>query len=73
MVLYESGAVSGVDVRGSVPGTRKIDLLRTGNLVSEGHVVLLSGSSAFGLDAVSGVVATNTCTWLNREQANKMT
>ena len=56
VVLCEDGAVGGVDVRGSAPGTRETDLLRPTNLVSEVPAVLLSGGSAFGLDAASGVV-----------------
>ena len=57
VVLTERGAVGGVDVRGSAPGTRETDLLRPGNLVEEVHAVLLTGGSAFGLDAASGVMA----------------
>ncbi len=56
VVLREAGAVVGVDVIGSAPGTRETDLLRPMNLVSEVHAVLLSGGSAFGLDAASGVM-----------------
>ena len=56
VVLCPSGAVGGVDVRGSAPGTRETDLLRPGNLVDEVHAVLLSGGSAYGLDAASGVM-----------------
>ena len=56
VVLCGAGAVGGVDVRGSAPGTRETDLLRPMNLVSEVHAVLLSGGSAFGLDAASGVM-----------------
>ena len=56
VVLCEDGAVGGVDVRGSAPGTRETDLLRPGNLVTEVNAILLSGGSAFGLDAASGVV-----------------
>lgn len=56
VVLCESGAVGGVDVRGSAPGTRETDLLRPTTLVSEVHAILLSGGSTFGLDAASGVV-----------------
>jgi L-aminopeptidase/D-esterase-like protein len=48
--------VGGVDVRGAAPGTRETDLLRPGNLVNEVHAILLSGGSAFGLDAASGVM-----------------
>ena len=56
VVLCESGAVGGCDVRGGAPGTRETDLLRPTALVSEVHAVLLSGGSAFGLDAASGVM-----------------
>ncbi len=50
------GAVGGVDVRGGAPGTRETDLLRPGNLVGRVHGVLLTGGSAFGLDAAAGVM-----------------
>jgi len=56
VILSEAGAIGGVDVRGSAPGTRETELLRPMNLVSEVHAVLLSGGSTFGLDAASGVV-----------------
>ncbi len=56
VVLSERGSVGGVDVRGSAPGTRETDLLRPGNLINEIHGVLLSGGSAYGLDAASGVM-----------------
>ena len=56
VVLCEQGAIGGVDVRGSAPGTRETDLLRPGNLVQMAHGVLLSGGSAFGLDAAGGVM-----------------
>jgi L-aminopeptidase/D-esterase-like protein len=58
----ERGAVAGVDVRGAAPGTRETDLLAPGNLVERVHAVLLSGGSAFGLDAASGVMA-----WLEEQ------
>jgi L-aminopeptidase/D-esterase-like protein len=56
VILTEAGAVGGVDVRGAAPGTRETDLLDPSNLVERVHAVLLSGGSAFGLDAASGVV-----------------
>jgi len=56
VILAEEGAVGGVDVRGAAPGTRETDLLEPGNLVEKVHAVLLSGGSAFGLDAATGVV-----------------
>lgn len=56
VVLCRNGAVAGVDVRGSAPGTRETDLLNPVNLVEKVHAILLAGGSAFGLDAASGVV-----------------
>src|SRR5512140_1404427 len=56
VVIVREGAVAGVDVRGAAPGTRETDLLAPTNLVDQVHAVLLSGGSAFGLDAASGVV-----------------
>lgn len=56
IVVAENGAVCGVDVRGSAPGTRETDLLDPINLIEEVHAVSLSGGSAFGLDAASGVM-----------------
>jgi L-aminopeptidase/D-esterase-like protein len=55
VILCEAGAIAGVDVRGSAPGTRETDLLRPVNLVEKVHAILLSGGSAFGLDAAGGV------------------
>jgi L-aminopeptidase/D-esterase-like protein len=55
VVLTEAGAVGGVDVRGAAPGTRETDLLDPSNLVEQVHAILLSGGSAFGLDAATGV------------------
>jgi len=56
VVLCEAGATGGVEVRGSAPGTRETDLLRPLHLVEKIHAVLLSGGSAFGLDAAAGVM-----------------
>jgi L-aminopeptidase/D-esterase-like protein len=56
VVLAPQSAVGGVDVRGAAPGTRETDLLDPSNLVDKVHAVLLSGGSAFGLDAASGVM-----------------
>lgn len=55
-ILCERGAVGGVDVRGSAPGTRETDALRPMNLVERVHGVLLTGGSAFGLAAADGVM-----------------
>lgn len=57
VVLAERGAVCGVDVRGAAPGTRETDLLDPINAMERVHAVVLSGGSAFGLDAASGVMA----------------
>jgi L-aminopeptidase/D-esterase-like protein len=56
VILCRRGAVAGVDVRGGAPGTRETDLLNPVNLVEKVHAVVLSGGSAFGLDAASGVM-----------------
>ena len=56
VVLCPQGAVCGVAVRGGAPGTRETDLLRPDNLVDQVHAVLLTGGSAFGLDAATGVM-----------------
>ncbi len=56
VILYERGAVAGVDVRGSAPGTRETDLLKPTNLVDKVNAIVLSGGSAFGLEAATGVM-----------------
>ena len=43
-------------MRGAAPGTRETDAIRSGRLVQKAHGVLLTGGSAFGLDAAGGVV-----------------
>jgi len=56
VVLTPGGAVAGVDVRGSAPGTRETDLMRPCNQVERIQGVVLAGGSAYGLDAASGVM-----------------
>lgn len=56
VILCEAGAVAGVDVRGSAPGTRETDLLNPINTVQQVQAVVLSGGSAYGLDTASGVM-----------------
>ncbi|MPQ43114.1 P1 family peptidase [Clostridium tarantellae] len=56
VVICEEGASGGVDVRGGAPGTRETDLLNPVEMVDKVHAVVLSGGSAFGLDACSGVM-----------------
>jgi L-aminopeptidase/D-esterase-like protein len=54
--ICPEGAIAGVDVRGSAPGTRETDLLDPINLVEKAQAVVLSGGSVFGLAASDGVV-----------------
>ncbi|MFF5129951.1 P1 family peptidase [Streptomyces syringium] len=56
VLTEEGGAVAAVDVRGGGPGTRETDALDPRNLVQRVEAVVLTGGSAFGLDAASGVV-----------------
>jgi len=56
VVFPENGAVAGVDVRGSAPGTRETDLLNPVNLVEQVQAVVLAGGSAYGLEAAAGVM-----------------
>lgn len=56
VVLAEQPAVAAVDVRGGAPGTRETELLAPDSLVDRVDAVVLSGGSAFGLDAAAGVM-----------------
>jgi L-aminopeptidase/D-esterase-like protein len=56
VVLCENAVAVGVDVRGGAPATRETDLLRPGSLIGRAQAILLSGGSAFGLDAATGVM-----------------
>lgn len=56
VILCPEGAVTGVDVRGSAPGTRETDLLDPVNLVEKAQAVVLSGGSVYGLAVADGVV-----------------
>jgi L-aminopeptidase/D-esterase-like protein len=56
VILVEKGAIGGVAIRGSAPGTRETELLDPSNLVEQVHAIVFSGGSAFGLDAASGVM-----------------
>ncbi len=56
VILSLDGAVCGVDVRGGGPATRETDLLKPENMVEAIHAVVLSGGSAFGLAASTGVM-----------------
>ncbi|MBK5142541.1 P1 family peptidase [Budviciaceae bacterium BWR-B9] len=56
VIITEHPSVCGVDVRGSAPGTRETDLLSAVNAVDKIHALLLSGGSAYGLDAATGIM-----------------
>ncbi|SES66276.1 P1 family peptidase [Oceanicella actignis] len=57
VILCESPAVAGADVRGGGPGTREIEALAPENLVGAADAVVLSGGSALGLGAADAVAA----------------
>jgi L-aminopeptidase/D-esterase-like protein len=61
-VIFDEPAVASFDLRGGAPGTRETALLDPAQTISGIDAIALSGGSAFGLDAASGVQA-----WL-REQ-----
>ncbi len=56
VVLLPDGSVGGVDVRGGAPGTAETDVLAPDNTVQVVNAIVLSGGSAYGLDARTGVV-----------------
>ncbi|UCD59168.1 MAG: P1 family peptidase [Candidatus Hydrogenedentota bacterium] len=56
VILCDAATTGGVDVRGSATGTREIELLRPTHLIEHVHAILLSGGSAYGLDAAAGVM-----------------
>ncbi|MBN2013216.1 P1 family peptidase [candidate division KSB1 bacterium] len=55
VILPDREVVAGVDVRGSAPGTHELELLKPVRLVQRIHAILLTGGSAFGLDAAGGI------------------
>jgi L-aminopeptidase/D-esterase-like protein len=57
VIICENGACAGVDVRGGAPASRETELLKSVNMVDRIHAVMLSGGSAYGLDAASGAMA----------------
>jgi L-aminopeptidase/D-esterase-like protein len=56
VILCTEGAVAGIDIRGSAPGTRETELLRPGFMVRKIHSIVLTGGSAFGLRTADGVM-----------------
>ncbi|MFB7502406.1 P1 family peptidase [Streptomyces broussonetiae] len=62
VLASEGGAVAAVDVRGGGPGTKETDALDPRNVVQRIDAIVLTGGSAYGLDAASGVMA-----WLEEQ------
>jgi D-aminopeptidase len=62
VVVFDQPAVASIDVRGGGPGTRETALLDPAQTVEGIDAVVLSGGSAFGLDAASGAQA-----WLKEQ------
>ena len=56
VLLGDKPFVAGVSVMGGAPGTRETDMLAPDKMVQEIDALVLSGGSAFGLDAASGVM-----------------
>src|SRR5689334_11809035 len=56
VILPPEGAIASVDVRGGAPATKETELLNPVNHVQSVNAVVLSGGSAFGLDATTGVM-----------------
>ena len=56
VIICEKGAVSGLDVRGGGPASRESELLKPTAAAGFINAILLSGGSAFGLDAAGGVM-----------------
>jgi len=54
VVLCERGAVAGVDIRGGATGSEELDVLSPSHITPHIHAIMLSGGSAFGLEAASG-------------------
>ena len=57
VVVFDAATVASVDLRGGGPGTRETALLDPAQTVEGIDAIVLSGGSAFGLDAASGVQA----------------
>ena len=56
VILCPPNTVGGIDQRGGAPGTRETDLLHPVHLVNQVNAILLTGGSAYGLDAAAGVM-----------------
>jgi len=56
VILTPSGMTGGIDISGFATSSRQIDALSASHIVSEVHAVCITGGSAYGLDAASGVM-----------------
>ena len=56
VLMFDGGARASVDVRGASPGTRETALLSPEKQMERIDAILLTGGSAFGLSAATGVV-----------------
>jgi L-aminopeptidase/D-esterase-like protein len=56
-IVFDAPAITSVDIRGGAPGTRETDLLAPDKTVQAVDAIILSGGSAFGLDAAAGAMA----------------
>lgn len=56
VIICEKGATPGIDTRGGAPGTRETDIFKGEMMIDKIHAIVLSGGSAFGLQASSGVM-----------------
>ena len=56
VIYFEEDAVGGLDIRGAAAGTRQVDALGPLHLVEKIQAILLTGGSAFGMDAAGGVM-----------------
>jgi len=57
VIIPDEPAVAAADIRGGGPGSRETEALNPDCLVDVVHGIVLSGGSAFGLDAAGGVMA----------------
>lgn len=55
VLLFDKGAIAGIDIGGSAPATRETELLNPTNMIMKIHAILLTGGSTFGLGAATGV------------------
>ena len=57
VLLPDAAAAAAVDVRGGAPGTINTEALRPGGIIREVHGIVLSGGSAYGLEAATGLMS----------------